>query len=88
MISQDMLLQQFHDVKDADEEFIWIGEPAFLPFICIGIPFLIIGLLWGAMDYFGFIVHMKGIPSGFAIPFFAMHLFRSGAVYLICFVLF
>ncbi|MDD5427613.1 MAG: PH domain-containing protein [Candidatus Omnitrophica bacterium] len=40
---------------------------------------MIIGLLWGAIDYFGFIRNMamakNGPPPGFIIPFFALHLF-------------
>lgn len=75
MISQQQLPEQFRVVKDDDEDFVWIGEPAFLPFICSGIPFLIFGLLWGAFDFFGFIVHMKKAQMGFMIPFFALHLF-------------
>lgn len=77
MLSSNNLPQQFHAVKDDDEEFIWVGEPMFWPFLCSGIPFLIIGLIWGAFD-FAFITHLdkaKGGPPGFIIPFFAMHLF-------------
>lgn len=79
MLTQANLPQQFLVVKDNDENFIWVGEPMFFPFLCTGIPFLIIGLLWGAFDYFGFIQHMgkmkNGPPPGFIIPFFALHLF-------------
>ena len=79
MLGSDNLPQQFHAVKDEDENFIWVGEPMFIPFLCTGIPFLIIGLIWGAMDYFGFIQHIisakNGPPLGFIIPFFALHLF-------------
>jgi len=79
MVNGDRLPQQFLAVKDDDEDFIWIGEPQFFPFICTGIPFLIFGLIWGAFDYFGFIVHMgtakNGPPLGFMIPFFTLHLF-------------
>ncbi len=71
----DNLPQQFQTVKDDDEEFLWVGEPSFIPFICTGIPFLLFGLLWGAFDYFGFIIHMPKDMAGFAIPFFAIHLF-------------
>jgi hypothetical protein len=78
MLTPDKLPQQFRVVKDADENFIWAGEPMFLPFLCTGIPFLIFGLLWGALDYFGFIQHIgkikNGPPPGFLIPFFALHL--------------
>ena len=79
MLTTDNLPQQFRAVKDEDENFIWVGEPMFFPFLCTGIPFLLIGLLWGAIDYFGFIQHMgtakSGPPPGFIIPFFALHLF-------------
>lgn len=75
MVTQDQLPQQFKAVKDDDENFIWVGEPKFLPFVCTGIPFLILGLIWGAIDYFGFIIHMPNKMMGFAIPFFALHLF-------------
>ncbi|MFH1655676.1 MAG: PH domain-containing protein [Candidatus Omnitrophota bacterium] len=78
MIDQNKLPQQFQVVKDSDEEFIWIGEPKFLPFLCSGIPFLIIGLIWGAIDY-GFIRGLgsaeKGPSLWFIVPFFALHLF-------------
>lgn len=70
--------QQFEAVRDPNEQIYWTGRPAFLPFILAGVPFLIVGLLWGAMDYFGFIRHLLHGGShkivGFAIPFFALHL--------------
>ncbi len=75
MITQNQLPKQFSAVKDEDEEFIWIGEPKFIPFLATGIPFLIIGLIWGAFDYFGFIRNMPAKMAGFAIQFFALHLF-------------
>jgi PH (Pleckstrin Homology) domain-containing protein len=78
MITDANLPQAFHAVKDKDEKFIWVGMPARLPFVVRGIPFFVFGCLWGAFDYFGFIRHMggpHGIPLGFAIPFFALHLF-------------
>lgn len=72
----------FRPLLDAGEEVLWTGRPAFLPFLLGGVPFLVFGLLWGAFDYFGFIRHMiRGAGSvpggfaGFAIPFFALHLF-------------
>ncbi len=79
MLGPNNLPQQFLAVKDNDEKFIWVGEPMFIPFLCSGIPFLIVGLIWGAFDYFGFIRHLgsaKGGPgAAFTIPFFALHLF-------------
>lgn len=75
MLTDTNLPPQFEAVKDKDETFFWIGKPEFAPFILSGIPFLIFGLLWGAFDYFGFIIHMPAKAIGFAIPFFAIHLF-------------
>ncbi len=69
------LPRAFEAVKDADEEIHWLGKPNFWAFITRGIPFLCIGLIWGAIDYFGFIRNMDGEMAGFAIPFFALHLF-------------
>ncbi|NJD77651.1 MAG: PH domain-containing protein [Candidatus Methanoperedens sp.] len=66
---------QFEAVRDKDERILWVGKPAFIPFIMSGIPFLIFGLLWGAFDYFGFIRNMNGEAASFMIPFFAIHLF-------------
>lgn len=75
MLTQDKLPAQFQAVKDSDEEFLWIGEPLFVPFLVRGVPFLLFGLLWGAFDYFGFIRNMGREMAGFAIPFFMIHLF-------------
>jgi len=65
---------QFEAVRDRDEDILWVGKPNFVAFIIRGIPFLVIGLLWGAIDYFGFIRNMGKEMAGFAIPFFAIHL--------------
>lgn len=66
---------EFQAVKDSDENILWTGRPALVPFLATGLPLLVIGLIWGSIDYFGFIRNMKGIPAGFGIPFFALHLF-------------
>lgn len=68
------LSSKFNAVKDRDEEIYWVGKPNFTAFIITGIPFLILGLLWGSFDYFGFIRHAKNMPLGFAVPFFTLHL--------------
>jgi hypothetical protein len=78
LMSDASLPQAFQAIRDKDEQFLWVGMPARGPFIVSGIPFLIFGCLWGSFDYFGFIRHMggpHGIPLGFAVPFFALHLF-------------
>jgi hypothetical protein len=78
MISDASIPLAFQAIRDKDEKFLWVGKPARGPFLVSGIPFLFFGCLWGCVDYFGFIRHMggpHGIPLGFAIPFFTMHLF-------------
>ena len=78
MLNDAALPQAFQAIRDKDEKFLWVGQPARAPFVVSGIPFLIFGCLWFCFDYFGFIRHMggkSGIPLGFAIPFFALHLF-------------
>jgi PH (Pleckstrin Homology) domain-containing protein len=78
MLTDASLPQAFQAVRDKDEKFLWVGMPARVPFLVSGIPFLVLGCIWGSIDYFGFIRHMggpHGIPLGFAIPFFALHLF-------------
>ena len=75
VILPETLPDPFKAVRDKDEKFLWVGEPAFLPFLLTGVPFLLLGLLWGCFDYFGFIRHMPAKMAGFMIPFFALHLF-------------
>jgi hypothetical protein len=78
MINDASLPQAFQAVRDKDEQFLWVGAPAHVPFLVNGIPLFVFGCIWAAIDYFGFIRHMggpHGIPLGFAIPFFAIHLF-------------
>ncbi len=43
---------QFEAVRDADEEFLWVGQPEYLPFMVSGLPLLLIGVLWGGFDLF------------------------------------
>ena len=60
----DMNLQpQFEAVRDHDEKILWVGNPEFTAFIIRGIPFLVIGLVWGAFDYFGFIRNMPKMTA-------------------------
>jgi hypothetical protein len=65
-------------ILDPGEELRWTGRPVLLPFLLSGAPFLAIGIAWFCIDWFGFIRPMlkgNGPPAGFAIPFFALHLF-------------
>lgn len=78
MTTDSQLPPQFQGVLDSNENVLWLGTPKWLPFMLTGVPFLIIGCIWGAIDYFGFIRHMldgRGSPGGFVVPFFLLHLF-------------
>ena len=78
MITDASLPMAFQVIRDKDEKILWAGKPTRAPFLVSGLPFLFFGCIWGSIDYFGFIRHMggpNGIPLGFAIPFFALHLF-------------
>ncbi len=78
MFDMERLPEQFNVVLDKGEKILWGGEPKLLPFLLTGVPFLLLGLIWGAIDYFGFIRNMNwgdGKMTGFMIPFFILHLF-------------
>lgn len=75
-MKQTELPKQFEQVLDNNEKTLWIGKPKFIPFLTTGIPFLIIGIIWFCIDYFGFIRNIKLDESSyFTIPFFLLHLF-------------
>ena len=77
METDTTLYPLFEPVRAADESIRWAARPSLLPWIASGLPFLVIGLGWGALDYFGFIRNMKmtGDMATFTIIFFAFHLF-------------
>jgi membrane protein YdbS with pleckstrin-like domain len=75
MLTDNNLPPQFEAIKDKDEEVLWTGAPEFVPFILTGIPFLIFGLIWGAIDYFAFIRNIPVKEMGMVpLLFFALHL--------------
>jgi len=74
--------QLFNNILDRDELIIWSGRPNFIVFMCTGLAFLAIGIVWGIMG-FGFIAgflqtarHVgDGPPMLFIVPFFVLWLF-------------
>ncbi len=64
----------FDPVLASGETVQWTGRPHFVPYLISALPFLIFGCLWGAFDL-QFIRHMPASQLGFAVPFFALHLF-------------
>lgn len=71
---------EFQGVLDSDEHLLWSGRPTAWPFFLTGVPFLILGIIWGVIDL-GFIqTFMKGGASShgpgmmFVVPFFLLHL--------------
>lgn len=68
---------QFDAMLEHDEQIEWIGQPSRGFYLLQGVPFFILGLFWGALDYFGFIRHMLSAPAPmqlFMLFFFAIHL--------------
>lgn len=68
----------FDKILDRNETLLWSGRPHAAPFYLSGVPFLILGLLWGAFD-FGFIRQIHGSSgaqsfNAMLIPFFLLHL--------------
>jgi hypothetical protein len=68
------LVARFETIRESDESISWVGRPHFVPYLFSGLPLLVIGCCWGAFDL-QLILHAKSISLGFALPFFALHLF-------------
>ena len=69
---------EFEAVKDSDEQILWTGKPAYVPFLAQGIPFLLIGLVWLAFDSMFFLSAGSGGfggMGGFITLFMLFHLF-------------
>jgi len=64
----------FDPVISSNETVQWTGRPHFVPYLMSGLPLLVVGCLWGAIDL-NFIRNMHRIDTGFMLPFFALHLF-------------
>lgn len=64
----------FEPVLASGEAVAWTGRPHLVPYLLTGVPFLVIGCLWGWFDL-NLMRGMHGKDVGFAIPFFALHLF-------------
>jgi len=78
MNNLDLLPSEFESLKDNDEIIYWVGSPKLIPFLAQGIPFLIIGLLWGVFDFFflglAFIDGFSGVGIFIGI-FMLFHMF-------------
>lgn len=78
----------FEQVLASGEAVTWTGRPHLVPYLLTGLPFLVIGCLWGAFDW-QFIRHMPASQMGFAIPFFALHLFPFwGSILYVLYLMF
>lgn len=75
MLTDSRIPPEFEAVKDRDEKIFWSAGPTLVPFLLSGVPFLMVGVLWGAIDYFGFIQNMPQEQSTFFTLFFILHMF-------------
>lgn len=82
---------EFQGITEPSEKILWQGKPVFLPFVLHGIVFLLVGVLWGAMDLGGFApFHVaKNTPPALVIFFYLMHSIPAwgGILYFLYFVL-
>ena len=74
----------FNDILDRDEQVLWGGRPNFTTFMCTGLPFLGIGIVWGIIGI-GFFTR---IPMGLGPPIWliVLHQFPSwgSVLYMFC----
>lgn len=78
MTSFEQIPPEFEAIKDLDETILWIGKPAYVPYLAQGIPFLLIGLVWLAFDsmfFLGIGSGGFGEMGGFITVFMLFHLF-------------
>ena len=78
MTSFEQIPPEFEAIKDVDESILWIGKPAYVPYLAQGIPFLLIGLVWLAFDsmfILGMMSNGLGGMGGFITIFMLFHLF-------------
>ena len=68
------LASKFDPIREPDEIVSWTGKPHFVPYLFSGLPIFLIGCAWGAFDL-NLMRGMRHEQLGFAIPFFALHLF-------------
>lgn len=47
-----MYENEFRDILDTNERIIWSDKPHLLVHLATGFPLLIIGIIWGIMDFF------------------------------------
>lgn len=74
----------FNVVLNDNEQIIWSGKPKLVPFLLRGVPFLIIGIIWGVFDFMFFGMIFGGIGgngssfgglSAFLGGFMLLHMF-------------
>ena len=69
------LTAEFAQIRDAEEKFLWVGKPHYVPFLATAVPFLLVGMIWGCIDLFALNTTMSHANhGGFPIyPFLILH---------------
>lgn len=60
----------FKTILDENEEVLWADKPQHIPYLASGLLFLIIGCLWGAMDFLILTSAKKGNAGPVGLFFF------------------
>ena len=66
---------EFRDILDTNERVIWSDKPHLMVHLASGVPFLIIGIIWGIMDSFFFSGFMSFGAGGFSGMFGFLSIF-------------
>ncbi len=69
---------EFEAVKDDHEEIYWTGKPLLIPFLATGVPFLVIGMIWGVITFSFFsdgFMFNEFMFNGFMTMFMILYLF-------------
>ncbi len=51
MLQDPKLPPDFEAIKEPGEEILWRGKPVFWPFVLHAVPIVIVGAIWGLMDF-------------------------------------
>ena len=57
-------------ILDKNEQVLWRGKPEFIPFVCSGLIFVVLGMIWATLDYLAMIRNTDFSKEPPMFPFF------------------